>query len=138
MTNLKVKDEEIDGGQDQHESDMLAELKDEKMQISHDPTKDPLVNKFTQLLFACYYERRLTRAKVDNSDLITIVDDLIKFFASEGVKVNFRKTVPLLQGLHVLFNRKFGYLLRDSEQTLKSMTDPIDGIKVEGNENEEN
>jgi hypothetical protein len=31
MTNVKVKDEEIDGGQDQHESDMLAELKDEKM-----------------------------------------------------------------------------------------------------------
>ena len=138
MTNVRVKDEEIEGGMGQQEQDILAEMKDEKMQISHDPTNNPIVSKFTQLLFACYYERRLTRAKVDSSDLLTIVDDLIKFFASEGAQVNFRRTVPLLQGLHVLFNRKISYLMRDSELTLKSMSDPIDGIKVEGTENEEN
>jgi len=138
MTHMKVKQEEIGAGVDQKEEDMLAEMKEEKMQIESDPAKNPFVAKFTQLWFACYFERRLTRSKVENSDLSTIVDDLIKFFASEGAKVDFRRAVPLLQGLHVLFNRKIGYLMKDSEHTLRSMSDPIDSIKVEGTENDEN
>ena len=31
MTNVRVKDEEIEGGMGQQEQDILAEMKDEKM-----------------------------------------------------------------------------------------------------------
>lgn len=58
--------------------------------------------------------------------------DLRKFFASEGAKVDFRRAVPLLQGLHVLFSRKMGLLVRETEHTLKSMSNPIDVVKIEG------
>ena len=42
--------------------------------------------------------------------------------------------MPLLEGLHVLYSRKVGFLLRDSAQTNKVMSDPIDVIKVEAGE----
>lgn len=92
---------------------------------------NPLVAKFTQLWFACYFERRLTRQKIHSADLETIVQDLISYFKSEGTKVDFRRAVPLLQGLHVLYCRKLGLLMKDSSQTLKSMSDPIELIKLE-------
>ena len=60
------------------------------------------------------------------------MEDLTKFFASEDVNIDFRRAVPLLEGLHILFTRKVNYLLRDSSQVLKSMTDPITTLSVDG------
>ena len=39
-------------------------------------------------------------------------------------RMDFRRTIPLLQGLHVLFSKKLQYLVKDSEHTLKSMNVP--------------
>jgi len=64
--------------------------------------------------------------------LTTIIEDLRKFFASENV--DFRRSIPLLEGLHVLFSRQVRYLALDSENLLKSMTDRTELIKVEGAE----
>ena len=109
------------------DEDMVDErLKQEQMQ------KNPFVEKFTQLWFACYYERRLTKQKVEATDLNAIIGDLKRYFASEDV--DFRRAIPLLQGLHVLFTRQIRYLLDDSKSVLKSMTDPTEVIKVEGEE----
>lgn len=95
------------------DEDGTTALQEQKMQI--DAANNPFVAKFTQLWFACYFERRLTRSKVENADLLAIVADLRKFFASDGAKVDFRRAVPLLQGLNVLFSRKMSFLVRDSE-----------------------
>ena len=59
--------------------------------------------------------------------------DLINYFADEAV--DFKRAIPLLQGLHVLFSRKMLYLLKDSEAMLQQMKNPVaDLIKVEDNE----
>lgn len=63
--------------------------------------------------------------------MVSIVQDLTQFFVSEGSKMNFRRALPLLQGLNVLFTRKMGYLLRDSQVVLKSMTEPSEVVKLE-------
>lgn len=97
-----------------------------------DASKNPYLAKFTQLWFACYFERRLTRQKIDQADLISIVNDLTKYFASEGSKMNFRKAIPLLQGLNVLFSRKMALLIRDSELILRSMSEPTETILLNG------
>ena len=109
------------------DEDMVDDqLKQEQAQRS------PFVDKFTQLWFACYYERRLTKQKVESAQLTTIIEDLRQYFASENV--DFRRAIPLLEGLHVLFTRQVRYLVSDSESVLKSMTDPTELIKVEGEE----
>lgn len=112
-------------GAPKDEEDLHAEIQAQKREIINDPSKNPFVARFTHLWFACYFERRLTRHKVEQTDLQAIVKDLIKFFADDESKVDFRRAVPLLQGLHVLFSRKMGFLVRDSEHVLKSMSDPI-------------
>ena len=130
QSNTIVKDEMSFGNTGslvKKDEDMVDEqLKQEQMQ------KNPFVEKFTQLWFACYYEKRLTKQKVEATDLNAIIGDLKRYFASEDV--DFRRAIPLLQGLHVLFTRKIRYLLDDSKSVLKSMTDPTEVIKVEGEE----
>ena len=109
------------------DEDMVDDqLKQEQIQ------KNPFVEKFTQLWFACYYQTRLSRQKVESAHLTTIIEDLRKYFASDNV--DFRRAIPLLEGLHVLFSRQVRYLALDSENVLKSMTDPTELIKVEGAE----
>ena len=126
--NPQVKDEMSFGDNAvKKDEDMVDDqLKQEQIQ------KNPFVEKFTQLWFACYYERRLTKQKVESAHLTTIIEDLRKYFASENV--DFRRAIPLLEGLHVLFTRQVRYLAADSESVLKSMTDPTELIKVEGEE----
>ena len=63
---------------------------------------------------------------------------LTDYFKKEDTKVDFRRAVPLLQGLHVLYCRKIGFLLKDSGHTLKTMSDPIDVIKVEAGQSNNN
>lgn len=59
-----------------------------------------------------------------------IVKDLINYFTQEAI--DFRRAIPLLQGLHVLFSRKISYLLKDSEAILQQMKNPIaELIKIE-------
>ena len=94
-------------------------------------SSNPLVAKFTQLWFACYFERRLTRQKIESADLKDITDKLREYIGSQGSKLDFRRAVPLLQGLHVLYCKKLGLLLRDSSHTLKNMSEPIEVIKLE-------
>lgn len=98
---------------------------------------DRLLQKFSQLWFACYFERRLTKQRVEEADLQVIVRDLINYFADEAV--DFKRAIPLLQGLHVLFSRKMLYLLKDSEAMLSQMRNPVaELIKVEdGDENKQ-
>ena len=126
--NPFVKDEMSSGSNAvKKDEDMVDDqLKQEQAQRS------PFVDKFTQLWFACYYERRLTKQKVESAQLTTIIEDLRQYFASENV--DFRRAIPLLEGLHVLFTRQVRYLVSDSESVLKSMTDPTELIKVEGEE----
>ena len=98
---------------------------------------DKLLQKFGQLWFACYFERRLTKQRVEEADLQIIVRDLINYFADEAV--DFKRAIPLLQGLHVLFSRKMLYLLKDSEAMLQQMKNPVaDLIKVDDNEENKN
>lgn len=84
-------------------------------------SRNKFLDKFTQLWFACYFERRLTRQKVEQADLITIVNDLMRYFSTieqtgqEKKRIDFRRAIPLLQGLHVLFSKKLQYLVKDSE-----------------------
>ena len=92
---------------------------------------------FTKLWQAAYFERRLTRQKVEEINLNEIVQELIKYYSQSDIKVDFRRAVSLLQGLHVLYTRKMNYLLRDSEHLKKSMTDPLEVIKVEENQNKD-
>ena len=92
---------------------------------------------FTKLWQAAYFERRLTRQKVEEINLNEIVQELIKYYSESDIKVDFRRAVSLLQGLHVLYTRKMSYLLRDSEHLKKSMTDPLEVIKVEENQNKD-
>lgn len=85
---------------------------------------DSLVKKFTQLWFACYFERKLTRQKVCEADLPHIVADMILYFCKDEDRVDFRRATPLLTGLHNLFVRRLAFLIRDTENFLKEMTDP--------------
>mmetsp|Transcript_11701 Transcript_11701/g.15886 ORF Transcript_11701/g.15886 Transcript_11701/m.15886 type:complete len:220 (+) Transcript_11701:17-676(+) len=110
-----------------------AQLMEQKEMIAKDASKNPYLAKFTQLWFACYFERRLTRQVVEGTDLVSIVQDLTKYFASEGTKINFRRALPLLQGLHVLFSRKMAFTMRDSERVLKSMSEPSETIQLNQN-----
>jgi hypothetical protein len=90
---------------------------------------DTLLSKFTQLWFACYFERKLTRQKVCEADLNQIVGDMVSYFCRDSDRVDFRRATPLLTGLHNLFVKRLGLLVRDTENILKEMTDPV--IKVE-------
>ena len=94
------------------------------------PGENQLLQKFAQLWFACYFERRLTKQKVEEADLQVIVRELISYFSTETI--DFKRAIPLLHGLHVLFSKKIHYLLKDSEEMLQQMKNPIaDLIKVE-------
>ena len=88
---------------------------------------DAIVGKFTQLWFACFFERKLNKAKVLEVDLPQIVADLTQYFGRQGdpQQIDFRRAAPLLMGLHNLFVRRLQYLIRDSTQTLKEMTEPL-------------
>lgn len=55
---------------------------------------DKLLQKFGQLWFACYFERRLTKQRVEEADLQVIVRDLISYFNDEAV--DFKRAIPLL------------------------------------------
>ena len=108
-----------------------AILKKEEKEIEIQPSSDSLIQKFTQLWFACYFERKLTRQKVCETDLNRIITDMISYFCRvDGTRVDFRRATPLLAGLHNLFIRRLAFLIRDSETTLKEMTEPA--VKVEG------
>ena len=96
-------------------------------------TERSMIAKFTQLWQACYFERRLNKHKVEEIDLAAIVADLIAYFKDSDI--DFRRAIPLLQGLHNLFLRKMNYLLKDSESVLSQMKNPIaDLIKLEDGE----
>lgn len=55
------------------DEEALAELQEQKELLKKDPSKNPYLAKFIQLWFACYFERRLTRQKVEQADLVSIV-----------------------------------------------------------------
>lgn len=116
--------------QDQHH---VADLKKEEAPFAqkdeHVPPKDTLLSKFTQLWFACYFERKLTRQRVCDADLSLIISDLVAYFCTDVDRVDFRRATPLLTGLHNLFVKRLGLLMRDTETILKEMSDPI--IKLE-------
>ena len=113
------------------ENAAAEQMQEQKLNIINDPKSNHLVSKFTQLWSACYFERRLTRQKVEQIDLNEIVKDLIQYYTSQDVKIDFRRVVPLLQGLHVLFNRKVMYLVRDADNLKKNMSDPLDSINLD-------
>ena len=60
-----------------------------------------------------------------------IIADLIAYFcrSDDSAKVDFRRATPLLAGLHNLFTRRLAMLVRDTESTLKEMSDPL--VKLE-------
>ena len=94
---------------------------------------DAIIKKFTSLWFACYFERKLTRQKVCEMDLNQIIGDLVTFFCTDENRVDFRRATPLLTGLHNLFVKRLAFLIRDTENILKEMSDPI---KVESTHQE--
>ena len=56
------------------QEDFNAEMQEQKMKlVGGDLRSNPLIAKFTQLWFACYFERRLTRQKIESADLETII-----------------------------------------------------------------
>ena len=67
--NNQFKDEDMQGVVAAKDEEIMAEMQEQKRILASDPAKNPLIAKFTQLWFACYFERRLTRQKVENSDL---------------------------------------------------------------------
>lgn len=125
QTNL-VKAETLEN-EEMHDEGAVAFLKKEE-----DPIDEPLVaqsdaiiKKFTSLWFACYFERKLTRQKVCETDLNQIIGDLVTFFCTDENRVDFRRATPMLAGLHNLFVKRLAYLVRDTENILKEMSDPI-------------
>lgn len=122
----RVKDEDMDP----------IEVKQEALKKEEEVLQpaDESLKKFTQLWFAAYFERKLTRAKVTEADLPQIVADLVSYFSSAvNQRVDFRRAGPLLLGLHNLFVRRLNYLVKDSQQTLKEMAEPlVQIIKEEG------
>jgi hypothetical protein len=62
-------------------------------------------------------------------DLPLIISEMITFFCTDNDRVDFRRATPLLTGLHNLFVKRLAFLIRDTENILKEMSDPI--IKVE-------
>ena len=109
------------------------DLKKEEAPIAHKDEhvpKDTLLSKFTQLWFACYFEKKLTRQRVCDADLSLIISDLVSYFCRDVDRVDFRRATPLLTGLHNLFIKRLSLLMRDTETILKEMSDPI--IKLEG------
>jgi hypothetical protein len=49
---------------------------------------------------------------------------MILYFCKDEDRVDFRRATPLLTGLHNLFFRRLAFLIRDTENFLKEMTDP--------------
>ena len=43
------------------DEEALAQIQEQKALLAKDPAKNPYLEKFTQLWFACYFERRLTK-----------------------------------------------------------------------------
>ena len=113
---------------DENQVEILKKEEDpiEDVQIA---TTDAILKKFTSLWFACYFERKLTRQKVCDMDLPLIISEMITFFCTDNDRVDFRRATPLLTGLHNLFVKRLAFLIRDTENILKEMSDPI--IKVE-------
>ena len=98
------------------------------MAINEPKTSDPIkkqeiVDKFTQLWQACYFERKLTKMKVEQLDLESIILNLMEYFADQTI--DLKKTLPLLQGLHNLFIRQANYNLKDGQEVLDMMSNPI-------------
>jgi hypothetical protein len=121
MSNEQMYEEKVP---EQMEFDRIVKIEDD---IN---PENQVLQKFAQLWFACYFERRLTKQRVEEADLQVIVRDLVNYFSTE--KIDFRRAIPLLNGLHILFSRKMAYLLKDSEAMLQQMRNPIaDLIKVE-------
>ena len=89
------------------------------------PENDQIIKRFTSLWFACYFENKLTKNKVTEVDLPIIIKEMIASFGSEDNTLNFRKATPLLIGLHNLFVKRLNFLIRDSQNVLKEMTEPI-------------
>jgi hypothetical protein len=71
-----------------------------------DITGEAFVTKFTQLWFACYFDRKLTKQKVQEADLSAIVAEMIAYFCKDSDRVDFRRATPLLTGLHNLFVKR--------------------------------
>ena len=62
------------------QEDFNAEMQEQKIKlVGGDMRSNPLIAKFTQLWFACYFERRLTRQKIESADLETIIKNLKEF-----------------------------------------------------------
>ena len=55
-----------------------------------------IVDNFKQLWQACYFERHLTKQKVEQIDLDQIVKELISYFSELDDPQKFRKVAPLL------------------------------------------
>ena len=116
---IKAEEVDMDYYMPKKEEDIVAELQpNAALKTGDNPatkpagskSNNPLVEKFTQLWFACYFEKRLTRQRIESADLVSIIRDLTEYFTREGTKVDFRRAVPLLQGLHVLYIKKFALL----------------------------
>lgn len=122
-----IKNENININHEMHDEGAIAVLKKEEDPIDEPvlAPSDALIKKFTNLWFACYFERKLTRQKVCEMDLNQIINDLVTFFCTDENRVDFRRATPLLAGLHTLFVKRLAYLIRDSENILKEMSDPI-------------
>ena len=130
MINADIKNEDTGSA--------LTAVKNEDARVKpEDPERSTFLDKFTQLWFACYFERRLTKQKVEDTDLVKVVQDLIVYFETlqSTQQIDFRRTMPLIEGLHNLFVRKINYLLKDSESVLSQMNNPVaQFIKVEGSD----
>ena len=62
------------------QEDFNAEMQEQRNKlVGGDLRSNPLIAKFTQLWFACYFERRLTRQKIQSADLETIITDLKEY-----------------------------------------------------------
>lgn len=55
-----------------------------KQEAHGPPGNDELVKKFTQLWFACFFEKKLTRDSVLKADLPQIVADMNAYFNATG------------------------------------------------------
>jgi hypothetical protein len=62
--------------------------------LNSDMEKEVL-DKFGQLWFACYFERRLTKKKVENIDLAKVISELSAYFGKQS-SIDFRRWLPAL------------------------------------------
>ncbi len=75
---------------------------------------------------ACYFERRLAKPMIQAMDLQHSISVLTAMVQQEIV--DFRVVAPLILGLSKIYQKKFNYLISESNTTLENLRNPFQDL----------